>query len=246
MNVGNAPFAVISDIHGNLEAFLEVLADIHQIGVDEIICLGDNIGYGPNPEEVVQKIRELDIPTVMGNHELTILDKKALRWFNPVARTSLKKTIQFLSKASIRYIRELPTWIVSHDCRFVHGFPPDSVRTYLFQISEEALLDTFKEMNEKICFIGHTHMLKLIRFDGDSITENTLKEGVTKLDSDQRYIINIGSVGQPRDGDSKAKYVIWDTDKNRLELRTVPYDVESVAEKIIAKGLPEAHARRLR
>jgi len=238
--------AVISDIHGNLEAFLEVLGDIQQSSVDEIICLGDIIGYGPNPEEVIQKVRELDIPTVMGNHELAVLDRKALKWFNPVARTSLKKTIQFLSEDSIRYIRELPLSIVSHGCRFVHGFPPDSVRTYLFQISDEELFDALKEMNEMICYIGHTHMLKLIQFDGDSVTKNPLKEGVTNIDTELRYIINIGSVGQPRDGNNKAKYVIWDTDKNRLELKYIPYDFKSVAERIITKGLPEAHARRLR
>jgi len=238
--------AVISDIHGNLEAFLEVLADIDQSGVDEIICLGDMIGYGPNPEEVVQKVRALQIPTIMGNHELTVSNKRALKWFNPVAKTSLEKTKEFLSKASIQYIHELPSSIVSHGCRFVHGFPPDSVRTYVFQISEEALFDTFIEMNEKICFIGHTHMLKLIRFDGDSVIEKPLKKGVTKIDADKRYILNIGSVGQPRDGNNNAKYVIWDTDKNRLELKYIPYDAESVAERIIAKGLPEVHARRLR
>ena len=238
--------AVISDIHGNLEAFLAVLADIDQSGVDEIICLGDIIGYGPNPEEVVQKVRELEIPTIMGNHELAVSNKRALKWFNPVAKVSLEKTKEFLSKASIQYIRELPSSIVSHGCRFVHGFPPDSAKTYLFQISEEALLDTFKEMKEKICFIGHTHLLKLIRFDGDSVIEKPLKKGVTKIDADQRYIFNIGSVGQPRDDNNNAKYVIWDTDKNRLELKYIPYDAESVAERIIAKGLPAAHARRLR
>ena len=238
--------AVISDIHGNLEAFLEVLADIDQSGVDEIICLGDIIGYGPNPEEVVQKVRALQIPTIMGNHELAVSNKRALKWFNPVAKMSLEKTKEFLSKASIQYFRELPSSIVSHGCRFVHGFPPDSVKTYLFQISEEALLDTFKGIKEKICFIGHTHMLKLIRFDGDSVIEKPLKKGVTKIDADKRYILNIGSIGQPRDGNNNAKYVIWDTDKNRLELKYISYDAESVAERIIAKGLPEAHARRLR
>ena len=238
--------AVISDIHGNLEAFLEVLADIDQSGVDEIICLGDLIGYGPNPEEVVQKIRALQIPTIMGNHERVVSDKRALRWFNRVARKSLKKTIQFLSEDSIQYIRELPSSIVSHGCRFVHGFPPDSVRTYVFQISEEALFDTFIEMKEKICFIGHTHMLKLIRFDGDSVIEKPLRKGITEIDTDQHYIFNIGSVGQPRDASKKAKYVIWDADRKRVELKYIPYDVESVAERIIARGLPETHARRLR
>jgi len=89
-------------------------------------------------------------------------------------------------------------------------------------------------------------MLKLIRFDGDSVIEKPLKKGVTKIDADQRYIINIGSVGQPRDDNNNAKYVIWDTDKNRLELKYISYDAESVAERIIAKGLPEVHARRLR
>lgn len=238
--------AVISDIHGNLEAFLEVLADIDQSGVDEIISLGDIIGYGPNPEEVVEKVRALEIPTIMGNHELAVSNKKALKWFNPVAKVSLEKTKEFLSKASIEYLSQLPASLVSHGCRFVHGFPPRSIKTYLFQISEKALLDTLKKMKEKICFIGHTHMLKLIRFDGDSVIEKPLKKGAVKIDADQRYIINIGSVGQPRDDNNNAKYVIWDTDKNRLELKYIPYDFESVAERIIAKGLPEAHARRLR
>ena len=247
----NIPFismriAVISDIHGNLEAFLEVLADIDQSGVDEIICLGDLVGYGPNPEEVVQKVHALQIPTVMGNHEMAISNKRALKWFNPVAKVSLEKTKAFLSKASIQYIRELPLSIVSHGCRFVHGFPPDSVRTYIFQISEEKLFDTFIEMKEKICFIGHTHMLKQLRFDGESVIETRLRKGVTKIDADQRYIFNIGSVGQPRDASKKAKYVIWDADRKRVELKYIPYDAESVAERIIAKGFPEAHARRLR
>ena len=181
----------------------------------------------------------------MGNHELAVANNTTLKWFNPTAKVSLEKTKAFLSKASVQYICQLPPSLVSHGCRFVHGFPPRSINTYLFQISEEALLDTLTKMKQKICFIGHTHLLKLIRFDGESVIEKPLKEGVTDIDSDQRYIFNIGSVGQPRDGNNKAKYVIWDTDKNRLELNCIPYDVASVAERIIAKGLPEVHARRL-
>jgi len=237
--------AVISDIHGNLEAFGEVLADIDRYNVSNIISLGDNIGYGPEPNEVIRTIREHNIPSVMGNHEMVVTDRAHLEWFNPVARKSLQKTISLLSNESINFICRMKFFKIFNGYRFVHGFPPDSATTYLFQISEEKLRDTFEEMREKICFVGHTHELEIIGFDGKTITRTPMHRGITFLHDQKQYIINIGSVGQPRDGDNNAKYVIWDTSNYHIEVRFVPYDIGKVVTKILDLGLPKAHADRL-
>ncbi len=237
--------AVISDIHGNLEAFNRVSADIESSNVDEIICLGDNIGYGPDSEAVVRKIREYRIPSVLGNHELAVADPAYLEWLNPLARRSLEMTAASLSSETIQYVIGLEKSLVSNGCRYVHGFPPDSVRTYLFQVRGRQLMAAFEQITETRCFIGHTHLLKLIGYDGNRVFRSPLCKGITQLDKDKKYIINFGSVGQPRDGDNTAKYVIWDSGDDHLELKFIPYDIAAVANKILAAGLPQAHARRL-
>ena len=237
--------AVISDIHGNLEAFKQVLIDIGKSNIDNTICLGDNIGYGPEPEQVVTMIKDRNIPTVMGNHELAVIDRNYLSLFNPLARKSLLKTIELLSEETINFISGLEPFLIRYDCRFVHGFPPDSASIYLFQVSEDELLLTFKQMKERICFLGHTHRLEIIDFNGQIITSAPLTKGITNLNRNYQYIINIGSVGQPRDGNNCAKYVIWDTTNNNIEVKFIPYDIVSVIDKIITTGLPIEHAVRL-
>jgi len=237
--------SIISDIHGNLEAFNEVLADIKKIGTDASICLGDMIGYGPDPEEVVSIIRELEIPTIMGNHELIIVDPKYIEWFNPLARESILKTLPMLSKGSVDYISGLKTYAIHHGARFVHGVPPDSVITYLFQIEEPVFCDIFEKMKEKICFVGHTHKLEIVSYSGGAVIRAPLKKGCLHLHADKKYIVNVGSVGQPRDGNNNAKYLIWDTAKNTIEVKYIPYHIARVTNKIIEAGLPEAHAERL-
>ena len=237
--------AIISDIHGNFEAFRRVLSDIETVSVDDIVCLGDCIGYGPEPEEVVAEIRRRQIPTIMGNHELAVCNLSQLAWFNPLAQASLKITLTMLSEASINYIRLLPTTLVVAQCLCVHGYPPDSVRTYLFQKPPEALVKTINAMNETICFVGHTHDIELVSYDGRRLGRCALDKGCIDLNPNHRYIINVGSVGQPRDGNNNAKYAVYDTKSHSLEIRFVPYDIAATAAKIKAAGLPENHARRL-
>lgn len=237
--------AIISDVHANLEAFQSVLTDIETVGVDKIFCLGDTIGYGPDPEASVTLLRERAIPSVIGNHEKAVIDFRFLRGFNPVARESLQKTIKMLSEDTLRFLGGLDTSIVAHGCRFVHGFPLDSPMTYLFQVSEAKLHRTFAKMPERCCFVGHTHLLECVEWDGDIAVTSELTRRTYRLNPDRGYIINVGSVGQPRDGDNNAKYSILDTDENCLEVRFVPYDIAAVAEKIIARGLPKSHALRL-
>lgn len=238
--------AIISDIHGNMEAFCRVLDDIERSHVDQIVCLGDMVGYGPEPEAVVQQIQSLEIPTIMGNHELAVANPKVLEYFNPLARRSLQLTTRMLSTDSIRFISSLKSAGVLNNCRLVHGFPPDSVSTYLFQVRDDAIIAAFNTIPEPICFVGHTHVSEMIAYDGRVVRHMALSRGIIPLGTKQRHIINVGSVGQPRDDDNHAKYIIWDDNRQVIDLRYIPYDIEAVVAKIISAGLPESHAYRLR
>jgi len=237
--------AIFSDTHANYDAFQLVIKDIDASDVDAVISLGDNIGYGPEPDRVIKKIKARSIPSVQGNHELALNDDQYLNWFNPAARKSLIKTRDLLSKASIRYISQFEPFITSYDCRFVHGFPPDSPLIYMFQVSEGRKQEVFNEMAERMCFIGHTHTLEIIGYDGKDILHEELSEGLSRLDPEKKYIVNIGSVGQPRDSSNNAKYLIWDSIEDSLDVRFLSYDIASVVQKIKAAGLPEEHAQRL-
>jgi len=209
------------------------------------VCLGDMIGYGPEPEAVVQLIKSRGIPTIMGNHELAVIDPSYLKWFNPAARQSILTTIPWLSEDSMDFIARLKPFITMHGSRFVHGFPPDSVIIYLFQIDDKGLLSALKKLDEKICFVGHTHKMAIASHDGDTVIRAPLERGPVTLSADKTYIINTGSVGQPRDGDNSAKYLIWDLDDHSVDVRFVPYHIARVSNKIVEAGLPEVHAARL-
>jgi predicted phosphodiesterase len=237
--------AIISDIHGNMAALEMVFKDIEASAVDEIICLGDCIGYGQEPEQVVSEIRRRQIPTIIGNHELATFKKNHLDWFNPLARSSLEKSMAMLSQESLEYMKHLPSNRVIGDHRYVHGYPPESARTYLFQKAPFQLIKTFNSMAERICFVGHTHDLEIIQFDGRQVERWPLGQGLRQLDPAFRYIINVGSVGQPRDGNNQAKYLIVEPERDRIDVRFVAYDIARTAAKIKAAGMPEAHARRL-
>jgi predicted phosphodiesterase len=237
--------AIISDIHGNLEAFRQVLKDMDASSVKDAVCLGDNIGYGPDPEKVVRLLRQRNIPSVMGNHELAAVDDACLMRMNPSAKRSLVLTKELISKETLDYIKGLKPSMAFHGSLCVHGYPPDSITTYLFQVSEIELRQSFLAMKERICFVGHTHDLRMIGFNGNNITWNRLGQGLVSLDKDLKYIVNVGSIGQPRDGNNNAKYVIWEPASHTLEVRFIPYDIAATADKILTLGFPEFNARRL-
>ncbi|MFO7964941.1 MAG: metallophosphoesterase family protein [Desulfobacterales bacterium] len=238
--------AVISDIHGNLEAFSAVLADIDATHADKIISLGDNIGYGPDPEQVIRLLTERGIPSVIGNHELAVLDESRIEHFNPTARISILKTIAMLSHEAVSLIGRFPRFLSEGGVRYVHGFPPDSPTIYLFEPTERRLETVLRSLQEDICLVGHTHLLKVIYFDGHHLTSTVPEKGIFYLRKEGKYIINAGSVGQPRDGDNNAKYVIFDDAERTIDIRFVPYDIDAVSKKIRAAGLPEFNALRLR
>lgn len=237
--------AVISDIHGNLEAFNQVLKDIAKAHIDSVICLGDCVGYGPEPEEVVREIRGRGIPFILGNHELGLVDPGYLDWFNPPTRASLRITRKLLSIDSINYLRTLKPFLTAYGCRFVHGFPPDSITTYLYEVPDPEILRIATILRERICFIGHTHDLHLIAAEGEKVSCLPFRRGTFPLRRDVKYLINVGSVGQPRDGNNQSKYVIWDDEQETIQLRYITYNIAKTAEKILGLDFPEYNARRL-
>jgi len=237
--------AIISDIHGNAVALREVMASIEKAGADQIICLGDIIGYGPEPEAVMQTIITRNIPSVIGNHELAIKQPAFLEWFNLNARISLEKTKEMLTEESLAFIDDMPNFIAENRCRYVHGYPPDSPTIYLFEMADEQIAETLRELKEHVCFIGHTHELVLVSCGDDGIERRILHREVIDIEPEKKYIINAGSVGQPRDGNNYAKYLIYDDEKDQVTVKFVPYNINETISKIYQAGLPEQHAWRL-
>jgi predicted phosphodiesterase len=238
--------AVFSDIHGNLEAFQAVVADSERQELDGVVCLGDMIGYGPDPEEVIQGIRTLGSRTVLGNHEASLLTEKARNWMNFEARENSIQTELLLSEESLAFCRSLPRFVQEDDTWFVHGYPPHSVYTYLFNASELAIEKLFADHEARLFFVGHTHDLQLVSKHQGTIARSPLPQGRIRLEENRKYIINVGSVGQPRDGDRCAKYLIWDSESRLLEVLFIPYDREKTMRKIHARGFADIYAERLR
>lgn len=237
--------AVISDIHSNLLAFEQVLADIDVQQVDAMVCLGDTIGYGPEPEETTTLLRQRGIPSVMGNHEYALIEESYFRRLNPVARESLALTRSLLTRETITYIRTLPPVLRLHDALFVHGVPPDSMTRYLFQTKDEILQKACRAMVEKICFVGHTHLLEFVLCTESGVERQRLKEGVFELPGlgeKDSLIINVGSIGQPRDESTKSKYVIWDKAAATIKVRHITYDAKKTARQILNLGFPKSNA----
>ncbi len=237
--------AVISDIHGNLEALVRCLDDIERSGVGQIVSLGDVIGYGPQPEEVLVLLEKFRIPNIVGNHEIALIDKDYRADFSPQAIISLEQTLKYLTPASLRYIKNLPYYREMNGALMVHGCPPDSPTIYLNHMSLSEIKETFASNSFDIAFAGHTHRLMLMGYDGKDLQFDPLQQGTIKLEPDYRYIINVGAVGQPRDGDPRAKYAIWDSHRNTLEIRRVAYDVSRTANLIIKRGFLRRDADRL-
>jgi predicted phosphodiesterase len=237
--------AVISDIHGNVEALLEVLKDIENQAVDKIICTGDLVGYGPYPNEVVNVFIDQKLPTTLGNHDVATFDMELLNDLGGVAHESIMLTLDILGRSEKTYIEKLPRALECRDFYFVHASPPDNVRGYITRKGVEEIIYLFSQFNSKICFIGHTHLLAKYYIEGSDLKYGSLVEGKIQLDPEKKYIINVGSVGQPRDGISKAKYILFDEDDYSLDVRFVDYDIKKVQNKILELGFPRKNAEFL-
>lgn len=235
--------AILADIHGNLEALQAVWADLREFAADRIVCLGDMIGYGPDPDAVLCAVRGRGAACCMGNHEHGVAFRRRRSWFNPTARKGLTQTERLLSEKNRKFIAELPLCLLVEGARFVHGFPPEDVFKYLYDVRDDCI-EAWWAHGERLTFVGHTHDLVLVRRDGGQVKRTALPRGRFFLDHEP-CIVNVGSVGQPRDGNNNAKYVLWDSVSGTVDVRFVPYDIERTVRKIRARNFPEYSATRL-
>jgi diadenosine tetraphosphatase ApaH/serine/threonine PP2A family protein phosphatase len=239
-------YAVISDIHGNLEALEAVLGDVPD-GTEEIYCLGDVIGYGASPNECCELVRSFEMPVISGNHDLAVTDLSTnLSWFNPVAAAAIEWTREQLAQDNAEFLRTRPRTLLSAGTLFVHGSVrnPDEYILNGAVARENLAILTADYPEVQVCFFGHTHVKTIVPSpDGPfSGSDDTLD-----LSSGGPYLVNPGSVGQPRDGDTFASYVLVEDAGGgiRITYRFVEYDVEKAQDKIRAAGLPGMLADRL-
>ncbi len=223
-------YAVISDIHSNFEALTKVLRDIHKRHINEIICLGDVVGYGANPDEVAEVVRSEVRYAVRGNHDDALYDEGTYSMINPYARAAVDYSREVLSAENGEWLKGLPLTHKLDDVLLVHSSPSDP-HEWKYVVTEADARVELSSFEEKICLIGHTHVPVIFR----------RKTGSTTV----RELINVGSVGQPRDGDSRASYGIIDTADFTYENFRVEYDCRMAGNKIIAAGLPPFLAERL-
>ena len=237
---------VLSDIHGNIEALDAVLRDAAEVSPGaRLVCLGDIVGYGADPEKAVRAVRGAGVASVLGNDEMGVNDPSSRGRFNPQAWEAVKWASSRLSKESLEWLSELPTSLSLDGCRFVHGLPPDEVDTYLFQASTGHVVRAMTDLPEDVSFVGHTHQLRLVSLRDGRLDGARLPEGRQVLEPGIRHIVNAGAVGQPRDGNPKAKYCLYDTHTRELAVRFVSYDAAAAAKKIIEAGQPRVYAERL-
>jgi diadenosine tetraphosphatase ApaH/serine/threonine PP2A family protein phosphatase len=234
--------AIISDIHSNIHALDSVINHIKNQQADMIVCLGDVIGYGAFPQECVRYVDDNKILTIMGNHELAILNKERLIHMNQYAHKSLEWTQNKLSPESLAWISKLPFQLQIENCLFVHAAPQNpEVFEYIIDLRDAVL--QFDYFATDYCFYGHTHLPKIFSEELGEMRELMPEYHQKKFG--ERLLINVGSVGQPRDGDNRASYCLLDTSTNEIYLHRVNYDYNSASKAIEDAGLPEFLAKRL-
>ncbi len=237
-------YGLISDIHANLEAFEAVLAEL--AGVDAYLCLGDIVGYGPDPTACVERLRELPgLICVAGNHDLAAVGRYDLDWFNPYARAAIEWTAHQISSDDASYLSALPLTVEAAGATLVHGSLPEPMD---YITDTQAALVCFQAMPGRLCFVGHTHVAEYYRQrPGDASAEqrSLYSGGRVECKPEFRCIINVGSVGQPRDGNPAASCGLFDPEAGTVEVRRVGYDIAAVQRKMRAARLPEYLAERL-
>lgn len=239
-------YLVFSDIHSNVEAFEKFLAQKKVKNIDKILFLGDLVGYGPNPEEVIGQFRELPhLRAVRGNHDKVIADLESSSLFNPAAAFSAEWSKLKISAANFQYLKKLPKGpqVIDRFITICHGSTFDE-DYYVFSQFEAS--ESFKFMETSIGFFGHTHFpiiyyLRNEKLDIVPLSENTR----IKLDGNTRYLINPGSIGQPRDKNPASSYIVFDSTKMEISFNRFTYEVSKTQKKIREAGLPELLASRL-
>jgi predicted phosphodiesterase len=238
-------YAIISDIHGNVDALKAVLRDIEKRGVDSIICLGDIVGYYPDPELCVRIVKKYVTYSVAGNHDYAAVGKIDHSNFTFFAYVAMEWTKKNISDASREFLSSLPLVLRMDGMFFTHSSPgsPNDFSRYVFPDSEEAIFEAFSSLVHRVNFIGHTHWPSIMLQNDDRIMLHN--EQTIEVDDRHYYLINVGSVGQPRNFDPRSCYALYDTGAARISLIYVEYDFTITQKKVIKHNLPHFLAFRL-
>lgn len=239
---GESSVAVLGDIHGNLEALNAVLADIKAQGVKQIVCTGDIVGYGANPLECIKAMRKTKCPVVLGNHDQYCVSDDTKRKFKEAAEKTIHWTRRNLGEKDLSFLRSLPYQMPLGRLQLVHSSLWEPER-WDYVLSREAAEASMENQSAWICLVGHTHVPMVFEAEG-RIVKSIAPESAA-LRRDRKYLINPGSVGQPRDGDPRAAYGILDLAAGNYRLRRVGYMIQEAQRKILDAGLPEHNAMRL-
>jgi diadenosine tetraphosphatase ApaH/serine/threonine PP2A family protein phosphatase len=234
-----------SDVHGNLEALEAVLADASRRGYDAAVCLGDIVGYSADPEACVRVVSRMPgISSVLGNHDAAVINPEYRLYLNAVAQAGVRYAERVLSRESIEYLRSLPLVIESDGGYTAMHSSPVKPEEWYYVLEPMEAREALLAMKLPIAFIGHTHYPAIHDRSGAMLP--FLQGEPAVFQPGEKYIVNVGSVGQPRDGDPRAAYVIFDGVARTAEVFRVEYDIDAVAQKILEAGLPAMLADRIR
>jgi predicted phosphodiesterase len=234
-------YAVIADIHANLEALEVVLADSKEQKCTHYCCVGDVVGYNANPKECLDIVRTMGMPVVKGNHDEYCSSEDDLEGFNPHAAEAVNWTRKQLSKEDRLWLRELKYVRLVASFSMVHA-TLDGPQRWGYVFDKLAAAASFTYQNTSVCFFGHTHVP--VAFVRDSMVRGGTYSKF-RVEPGKKYFVNVGAVGQPRDGNPKAGYVVYDLDEGTIELRRLDYDIPKAQKKIREAGLPQRLADRL-
>jgi len=238
-------YLVIADIHANIEALDACLAHAADHGYERTLVLGDIVGYGPDPNAVIDRVVGLaPVAMVRGNHDKIAFGLQQAEGFNVNARAAAEWTINSLTPEHRNWLIRLPQGpiVVDHAVEICHGSPVDEDEYVFDELDARRAIDG---STERLCLYGHTHVALIFQLAGRVIGMSTPPEEGLSLETEVKYLVNPGSVGQPRDGNPHAAYAIFDTGTQRVEMYRVPYPVERTQQKMASAGLPEPLIRRL-
>ncbi|MCF7898233.1 MAG: metallophosphatase family protein [Candidatus Omnitrophica bacterium] len=235
-------YGIFSDIHSNLEAFSEAVNYFNGRKIDRFICLGDIVGYGPDPQQCLEVVKKLKSKTIAGNHDWATVGKFNLNYFNWCAQKALSWTQKKINEKGWKYLHGLPLIYKKNNFYCVHG-SLDKPKNFNYTITPSQVQLNFSLLDARLCFIGHSHITEVFCLNKGQIKH--LRKEKINIEKDKKYIINVGSIGQPRDGDPRLSLCVYDTDKQLLTFKRIEYNIKKTADKIIKKKLPEFLAKRL-
>ena len=237
---------ILGDVHGNLEALEATVTALQSASIDHWVQVGDIVGYGAQPAECIRRVRELNCTVCLGNHDAAVVGLLSTEYFKPYACQAVEWTRAQLDTSELDFLRQLPLVVEREQYTVVHGtlHMPDQFG-YVMSVVEAR--DSLRQQNTPVCFVGHSHVPAIYTQDGDDEDIQVVfsPEVTAKTARCKKVLMNVGSVGQPRDEDPRAAYAIYDSETRDASIHRVSYDIASAQRKIMNAGLPEVLANRL-